>query len=87
MNDEENKLPAIGEGEQVPTFLAGDKWYGVDVGPYRLDFSKAYQAPKYTLSWNGIGFAPLGGIHAGIAVQLFVEAGVVRGVVKCRLEL
>lgn len=64
MNDEENKLPAIGEGEQVPTFLAGDKWYGVDVGPYRLDFSKAYQAPKYTLSWNGIGFAPLGGIHA-----------------------
>ena len=64
MNEEENKLPAVGEGEAVPTFLAGDKWYDVDPSPYLLDFSKAYQAPKYTLSWNGIGFAPLGGIHA-----------------------
>lgn len=45
-------------------FLSQDNWMGVDVTPYRLDFTKPYQAPKYVLSWNGIGFAPLGGIHA-----------------------
>lgn len=61
---EENKVPQIDQGEQVPTFLAADNWFGVDVTPYRLDFSKQYSAPKFTLSWNGIGFAPLGGIHA-----------------------
>lgn len=36
----------------------------VDVKPYQLDFTKAYEAPQYTLSWNGIPFAPRGGIHA-----------------------
>lgn len=61
---QQNIIPTLGEGEQVPTFLASDKWFGVDTAPYLLDFSKAYQAPRYTLSWNGIGFAPLGGIHA-----------------------
>lgn len=65
MIEELTQLPDInGGGEEVPTFLAQDEWYGVDVSPYRLDFCKKYEAPKYTLSWNGIGFAPLGGIHA-----------------------
>ena len=50
--------------ENVPDFLKGDNWYYEDVVPYRLDFTKPYQAPKYVLSWNGIGFAPIGGIHA-----------------------
>lgn len=45
-------------------FLAGDEWLGVDVDKYRLDFTKQYKQPKYTMSWNGIGFAPLNGIHA-----------------------
>lgn len=45
-------------------FLAQDNWLSVDVTPYVLDFTKPYVPPKYTLSWNGVGFAPLGGIHA-----------------------
>lgn len=66
MNEEQEKsnMPPIGEGEKVSGFLAKYKWAGVDPEPYRLDFAKQYEAPKYTLSWNGIGFAPLGGIHA-----------------------
>lgn len=45
-------------------FLRNDEWWDVDPAPYLLDFTKPYTAPKYSLSWNGIGFAPLGGIHA-----------------------
>ena len=63
MNEEENKLPAIGEGEQVPTFLAGDKWYGVDVSEDMLDFDKPYRPPRYTLERNGIPFADVGELH------------------------
>ena len=63
MTDEQNKLPAIGEGEQVPTFLAGDKWYGVDVGQDMLDFDKPYQPPRYTMERNGIPFADVGELH------------------------
>ena len=59
-----NSFLQIGQGENVPTFLNLDQWYDVDTSPYRLNFEKQYEAPKYTLSWNGIGFAPLGGIHA-----------------------
>lgn len=58
------RLPDAEGGEDVPAFLASDHWYEVDTEPYRLDFTKPYTPPKYTLSWNGIGFAPLGGIHA-----------------------
>ena len=63
---EKSNMPPIGEGEEVSSFLSKYKWVGVDCEPYRLNFEKQYQAPKYTLSWNGIGFAPLGGIHAVI---------------------
>ena len=45
-------------------FLRADEWLGVDVAPYRLDFTKAYTPPKYVMTWNGVGFAPLGGIQA-----------------------
>ena len=45
-------------------FLRADGWLGVDVTPYLLDFSTAYEAPRYVLSHRGVGFAPLGGIHA-----------------------
>ena len=65
--NEENKIPLPGEQDVKPLppdFLKSDEWFEADVGPYRLDFQKAYEAPRYTLSWDGIPFAPLGGIHA-----------------------
>ena len=65
MNEEiENNLPELEQGEQVPSFLSKYEWFGVNPDEYQLDFAKAYQPPKYTLSWKGTGFAPLGGIHA-----------------------
>lgn len=64
MSEQKNKIPLPGEPEPVPDFLKGDDWFRQDVAPYRLDFQKAYEAPRYTLSWNDIPFAPLGGIHA-----------------------
>ncbi len=48
---------------QIPEFLRNDGWYEVDVSDYMLDFTEQYKPPRYTLSWNGIKFAPLGGIH------------------------
>lgn len=57
-------IPLPGEADKRPDFLRGDDWFDSDVSQYRLDFTKTYQAPRYTLSWNGIPFAPLGGIHA-----------------------
>ena len=64
MSNENNRIPLPGEQTPVPDFLKGDDWFGEDVKPYRLDFEKAYEPPKYTLSWNDVPFAPLGGIHA-----------------------
>ena len=49
---------------EVPDFLISDNWFNESVDQYVLDFEKAYEAPRYTLSWNDIPFAPLGGIHA-----------------------
>jgi len=31
--------------------------------PYELDFAEPYKPPRFTLSWKGVPFAPLGGIH------------------------
>ena len=65
MNEnKDDMIPRPREPEPIPDFLKSDRWFSEDVTPYRLDFSKAYEAPRYTLSWNGIPFAPLGGIHA-----------------------
>ena len=63
---EETKIPLPGEEDalKVPEFLKSDDWFDADIGPYRLNFQKAYEAPRYTLSWDGVPFAPLGGIHA-----------------------
>lgn len=61
-----NNIPivdAAAEAEDL-SFLASDRWFDVDVEPWRLDFQKQYEAPRYTLSWRGVPFAPLGGIHA-----------------------
>ena len=68
MTEEINKnnipiIDAAAEAEER-AFLSGDQWFDLDVEPWRLDFQKQYSAPRYTLSWRGIPFAPLGGIHA-----------------------
>lgn len=47
----------------MPDFLQGDDWFQMDVIRYLLDFTEPYKPPRYTLSWKGIPFAPLGGIH------------------------
>lgn len=57
-------MPIISDGVQIPNFLSQDEWFGEEVEPYLLDFTKPYTPPRYLLSWNGIGFAPLGGIQA-----------------------
>lgn len=49
---------------QAQEFLKVDEWYNVDVSKDYLDFTEPYESPQYTLSYNGISFAPLGGIHA-----------------------
>lgn len=70
-NLETKGIPLPGEEDKKPTapdFLKSDEWFDTDVSQYRLDFTKAYQAPRFTLSWNGVPFAPLGGVH-GITGQ------------------
>ena len=67
MTESENKIPLPTDQDVkpvAPDFLKADEWFEQDVSPYRLDFEKAYEAPRYTLSWNGVPFAPLGCIHA-----------------------
>lgn len=49
---------------QEDEFLAEDGWMDVDISGNILDVTEAYFRPKYTLSYNGAPFAPLGGIHA-----------------------
>ena len=47
--NEENKIPLPGEQDvkpQAPDFLKADEWFSQDVTPYRLDFAKAYEAPR-----------------------------------------
>lgn len=71
MNEEREKsnLPPLPTAEEVReqqegfNFLVGDNWMYDEVTPYLLDFREQYKPPRYTLSWKGIPFAPLGGIH------------------------
>ena len=49
--------------EDFKTFMLQDEWQWLDTQPYELDFAKPYQAPRYTLSWKDVPFAPLKGIH------------------------
>jgi hypothetical protein len=48
---------------QIPDFLRNDLWYETDISGFLLDFTEQYKPPRYTLSWNGVPFAPLGGIQ------------------------
>lgn len=45
------------------TFLAEDGWQDVDIQDQWLDPTEQYIRPRYTLSYNHVPFAPLGGIH------------------------
>lgn len=69
MGESEQGLPKLPTEEEVAKmqdgvdFLTGDNWTYNDVTPYLLDFREQYKPPRYTLSWKGVPFAPLGGIH------------------------
>ena len=59
-------IPLPGESDKKPTppdFLLSDDWFFEDVESYRLNFNDPYKPPRFTLSWKGVPFAPLGGIH------------------------
>jgi len=65
MMDELIKLPTQQELlDRESEFLADDQWQEVDITPNILDVTESYARPKYTLSYRGAPFAPLGGIHA-----------------------
>lgn len=48
---------------EVDTFLQEDEWQSVSTEGKYLDPKEKYIRPRYTLSYNGVPFAPLGGIH------------------------
>lgn len=48
---------------EVDTFLIEDEWQSVSTEGKYLDPKEKYIRPRYTLSYNGVPFAPLGGIH------------------------
>lgn len=51
------------EHVEVSDFLREDDWQNVDIDKNWLDPAERYIRPRYTLSYNGVPFAPLGGIH------------------------
>ena len=48
---------------EVDTFLMEDDWQSACTDGKFLDPAEKYIRPRYTLSYNGVPFAPLGGIH------------------------
>ena len=50
--------------EEAKKFLPNLKWWEADPKPHRFDATKPRITSQYTLSYNGVPFAPLGGIHA-----------------------
>ena len=56
-------MEEVREQQEGFNFLVGDNWMYDEVDPYLLDFREQYKPPRYTLSWKGVPFAPLGGIH------------------------
>lgn len=55
-----NQLPAQAE---IPEFLQGDNWFGVETQGLYLDFTKPYVPPRWTLSHDGTPFAKRGDLH------------------------
>ena len=68
-DEQQNILPDLPTGEELEAkragmdFMIADEWQDFEIEQYLLDFSSPYVPPKYTLSWEGVPFAPLGGIH------------------------
>ena len=60
MTEESNNIPPITE---IPEFLQGDNWFGVDTQGLYLDFTKPYVPPRWTLSHDGTPFAKRGDLH------------------------
>ena len=53
------------ERETVPVdeFLVEDNWFDMELDGNWLSPTEEYKRPKFTLSYKGVPFAPLGGIH------------------------
>ena len=51
------------EHQEVDKFLQEVQWQDADIEGNWLDPKEQYVRPRYTLSYNGVPFAPLGGIH------------------------
>ena len=51
------------EHQDYPNHLLELGWQNEDINEFWLDLSAPYVRPQYTLSYHGIPFAPLGGIH------------------------
>lgn len=63
MSGEDKTIPPIDTGIQIPTFLAVDNWFGIDIDKDLLDFGKPYRPPRYTMERKGIPFADVGELH------------------------
>ena len=66
MDTQEAKYPNPLEAQEhveMDEFLKEVDWQSVDIDANWLDQTEQYIRPKYTLSYNGVPFAPLGGIH------------------------
>lgn len=64
MNEESNinNTPNLDPSE-IPEFLQGDNWFGVETSGLYLDFTKPYVPPRWTLSHDGTPFAKRGDLH------------------------
>ena len=60
MTEESNNLP---QQTEIPEFLQGDNWFGVETQGLYLDFTKPYVPPRWTLSHDGTPFAKRGDLH------------------------
>ena len=65
MDNEKTYDNPLEEQEHVEqdTFLKDVEWQDADIEGNWLDPKEQYVRPRYTLSYNGVPFAPLGGIH------------------------
>jgi len=52
------------EHVEVVDFLPSLKWQEADITDKWLDLTEDYVRPQYTISYKGVPFAPIGGIHA-----------------------
>lgn len=65
-NDEILQLPDWEQTEPLegaPDFLKDDNWFNIDISADFLDFTEAYQPPRWTMQRDGIPFANMGELH------------------------